>query len=504
MHDTHVFSYLTSPNSVRYRQIMQSLLHRRSFRLRLTAAQISDLLWELFERRPSADELEADLEQLYRWEAVERQQDTSAAATTVDFKRKRFTYDITAQGEIAERAALALDSSERRIGALDRARLEAMLADMRLLAAATAVSPMDGQQLATLMDALHSKLIALRDSATGFMRDLGQVMGFEEAISEQTFTAYKNKVVDHLSGFKAAQTRTEPEFERLIGEIEAVGIQRLCQQAASADPPPRYDMTVDEVIAVRIETLLEQWSAVRHWFVGNDREQPPWRELDRSLSDAIAWIVQTAQRLLDRRQQRVDRSAEYRHLARLFADADDSECHALYSAVFGLFSPRHLSVREEDPELTSARQSWWDGARAPVETHLRRPTSRDPGAGRTASINDFSEARERLRARRQRERAELEAARARFAGRGPLNVADFADLEASEFAHLLGWLGRATEAPRSADGRKVADSADGSVRIALTLPDTAEGTTLPPTVELRTAAGVLRCPDFQVEFTALG
>jgi hypothetical protein len=84
-------------------------------------------------------------------------------------------------------------------------------------------------------------------------------------------------------------------------------------------------------------------------------------------------------------------------------------------------------------------------------------------------------------------------------------VSDFAGLEPAEFRHLLGWLGRATEAARSGDGRKVADSTDGTVRIQLQqLPDGAgQGVTLEPTVELRTTAGVLRCPDFTVQIDQL-
>jgi hypothetical protein len=133
-----------------------------------------------------------------------------------------------------------------------------MLAEMRTLEALAGEDRPDGAQLLTVLESLHAKLIALRDSATDFMRDLGQVMGWEEAISEEAFAAYKSKVIDHLRGFKAEQTRTEPQFQAAIAAVHAAGIDRLCQLAASAEPPPRYGMSAAQVAAVRADALVDR------------------------------------------------------------------------------------------------------------------------------------------------------------------------------------------------------------------------------------------------------
>jgi hypothetical protein len=112
-----VFGYLDTASAGRYRQLMGVLLaNKRRFGLRMTPSQIADRLWERFAARyQSDDELERDLAALQEWGAVDAHQDTSRAATTRQFKRRRFTYDITAAGEIAGPSATtrALPGSSR-------------------------------------------------------------------------------------------------------------------------------------------------------------------------------------------------------------------------------------------------------------------------------------------------------------------------------------------------------------------------------------------------------
>ena len=139
--------------------------------------------------------------------------------------------------------------------------------------------------------------------------------------------------------------------------------------------------------------------------VRREGETAPWRTLNSKVHDAIEWILQTAQRLIDRRSQRVDRSVEYRHLARLFNASTDTECHAIYDAAFRLGAPRHFFVVESDPDLIEATRSWHHAPPAPVETYLSRPGGRAGGGGTPPALPDYSAARARHRARQARETA---------------------------------------------------------------------------------------------------
>jgi len=494
------FAYLDTESTHRYRQLMGVLLaNKRRFGLRMPPAQIATRLWDRYSARYDSPEvLERDLEALCGWGAVDRIQDSSRASSTAEFKRKRFTYDITAAGEIAERAALRVDGLSERIGALERSQLPELLDALIALAAeAERRDPRPGKLVALFNDVV-AKLERMRTDTGDFMRELGAVMADERAVELEPFERYKRRVIDHLQGFRAELRRLDPQFSAAIGRVEAVGIARIVAIAAESDEPPVWGLTDDEVAARRAEQLAAEWNGVRRWFRGGPGEAPPWHELDRALGGAIEWIIQSAQRLIDRRTQRVDRAAEYRSLALLFDRAQTVEdCHAIYATMFGLYQPRHFAVTETDPELTAATVSWWDGAPALVEASLYRPGSRPPGAGRASDLPDHTMARQAMAERRARERAELRRAQRRFTGGGPLRVDQLRRLDALEFRHLLRWLGRALDAAADQGGVRRAESQDGLVRLELRPPGK-HGRL----VEIETPEGTLAAPNYEIEVIA--
>jgi uncharacterized protein (TIGR02677 family) len=225
----------------------------------------------------------------------------------------------------------------------------------------------------------------------------------------------------------------------------------------------------------------------------------PGRSSTARAAGAIGWIVQAAQRLIDRRTSRVDRAAEYRALALLMDRAPAlGDCHALFAACFGLYRPRHFSVPEAEPELTAPSCSWWHGAPAPVQASLYRPGSRAPGAGRTSALPDHTMARQALALRRTRERQELASALGRFTATGaPLKLERLGELDVLDFRHLLRWLARALAATADAGGVRRAESQDGLVRLALHPPPPGQGL-----VEITTPDGTLAAPNYQLEVSA--
>ena len=491
------FAYLDTESTHRYRQLMGVLLaNKRRFGLRMAPAKIATRLWERFSvRHDSLDALERDLEALCGWGAVDRYQDSSRASSTREFKRKRFTYDITAAGEIAERAALQVDRLSERIGALERSQLPELLDALIALAIEAERADPRAAKLVAHFNDVAAKLERLRVDTGDFMRELGAVMADEQAVELEPFERYKRRVIDHLQGFRVELRRLDPQFVSAIARVEAVGLARIVAIAADSDEPPAWGLKDEEVSARRAERLAEEWNGVRRWFRGGAGEAPPWHELDRALGDAIEWIIQTAQRLIDRRTHRVDRAAEYRALALLFdRAATGSDCHALFAATFGLYQPRHFSVPEADPELSASTVSWWHGAAAPVEASLYRPGARPPGAGRVTELPDHTMARQALAARRAREREELQRAQRRFAGAGPLRLEQLGRLDVLEFRHLLRWLARALDAAADQSGARRAESNDGLVRLELRPPPAAG-----ELVEIATAEGTFAAPNYEIE-----
>src|SRR5437764_7142585 len=63
---------------------------------------------------------------------------------------------------------------------------------------------------------------------------------------------------------------------------------------------------------------------------------------------AIKQLIDAVATLNERRSGRSDRSADFRSLARWFAEApDDAAAHRLWRAAFGLTPARHLTVTAE-------------------------------------------------------------------------------------------------------------------------------------------------------------
>lgn len=494
---TKAFAYLTTERASHYRELMGVLLdNKRRFGLPLAPERITRALWERYSSRYPTDEgLERDLDALHGWGAIDRYQDSSRASSTAEFKRKRFTYDITAAGEVVERAALQIDRLADRIGALRSSQLPELLEALNELARECERREPRPPKLVAAFNDIASKLERIRDDTGDFMRDLGAVMASEQVIDAEPFERYKRRVIDHLQGFRSELVRLDGQFAAAIDRIEAVGVDSIVQLAAESDEPPVWGLSDEEITERRAARLADEWSGVRRWFRGERDEPPPWRELDRALGDAIEWIIGAAQRLIDRRSLRVDRSSEYRALAQLFHRADSlADCNALYVAAFGLYAPRHFSVPEADCELTGPTTSWWEGVPAPVQASLYRPGARIRHAGRAAKLADHSAARAALAATRERERAELARALERFSGRGPLRLGSFDRLDRLEFDHLLRWLARALDAAGGKEGVRRAESQDGLVRLALRPPPAAGGQ-----VEITTPNGTFLAPDYEVE-----
>ena len=103
-----------------------------------------------------------------------------------------------------------------------------------------------------------------------------------------------------------------------------------------------------------------------------------------------------------------------------------------------------------------------------------------------------------MAALRRRERAQIEAARTRFAGRGPVLLSTLGELDAAEFEQFLALLDEALATPRAEDGSRTALTVDGTLEVVL-VPPAGERRW----VSLRTPSGLLRCLDYELRVTGM-
>ena len=489
-------AYAGAENADVYQRIMRVLFdNKRVLGARLTEDVIGDRLWTNHGFEVDSEALVRHLDQLATWGAIDRQYDAGHARNLDEFKRRRHNYAITQAGELAERFLEDLDNLRERVGALEASRLQAILTELAVIVRQLESGEPDPHRLRTGLDNLRGELEALDQGASDFMAQLANVLASTEAVNDESFLVYKDRVIRYLSGFASEFRRCAQRVEDQILRVEELGAEPMLALAAAVDEPPVFGKTAEEVAELRRAEKRDAWRALSAWFVSAGLETAPWRKLTATLGAAIDWVVGSATRLDARRAQRIDRSAEYQHLVALALRADASECHRIFAAVFGLGAPRHFYGIDDDPQKAELPQiSWQEGPAASIEASLYRPGGRTGGAGRTARLIDTTVRATSFAEQCLREQGELERALNRFRGKGALALSDLETFDVEEFGHLLGWLDRALLARPGADGVVRALSADGLYELELHPPASAE-----KCARIVTTDGVLVAPDFRLE-----
>jgi uncharacterized protein (TIGR02677 family) len=316
-------------------------------------------------------------------------------------------------------------------------------------------------------------------------------------VDEDAFIAYKDRLIGYLERFVGDLVIKSAEISttlRALDRREVDGLLALVASREATDAAPD-GKGEEEAVRAKLEAWQARWSGLHSWFVG-DRAHPSQAALLRQRARAaIPALLTAVTTLQERRTGRSDRSADFRTLARWFAEApSDAEAHRLWRAAFGISSARHLTVdsgtlqgREELP--VPAATSWADAPPVVISPRLHA-TGRHQRRGPPARIVDRSQARRRLEELLVAERTQTEAARRRLATGRPVRLSDLVALDRDEFALFLGLLGDALAAgPPASDGAVETMTSDGTM--AITLEPTRDGAT----AEIVTPDGVLRGPD---------
>ena len=493
-----VFRYATAPNAPTYRAIMQvcyEAVQRYVVELRapdiLAAVRASGYAVDISD----LDELETQhLDQLVRWGNLAATHDTVGVDRLADFYHRRLVYHLTDAGEAAHRAIAEVERTIGRSGSLQTTMLARIRDTLEQLAGGDHDDP---DVVYGRVHDLTSAFDTLTHEANRFVTDLGQLTGEErdEAVSDERFTAIKTAVLTYIQRFVDELRRVADDIQHTIRTLDAGPMQELLEVASRSTDLPDFD---GEGAARQqwLDVQRDRWAGIAAWFVGETHEPATVDRLAEFAVGAVLTLTRTLGRLNDQRGRAHGRTEDFLTLAQWFAECDDDpSAHRLWHAAFGLHGARHLQIPEEDPGLTSVRASWWDAAPVRVPTRLRSH-GRVSRGGRTPKAADHSEERRFLAARARRERAQVEAAVARFAGR-TLRVSDLVELDAHEFDLLLTLLDTALVAPRDDAGRRTTRTADGRLEVALTAPGDRT------VCEVTTAAGRLRCADYVVEVTDL-
>lgn len=493
MSEPRPFSHLDTPLAALYRQIMRVFVaNKRRFVVHLRPEDVIDALRAEVPYEASPEAIEKALASLTEWGNLRADPDTSRVTTVEDFYRARFLYQLSREGDAAERALETYEQALGRRGELQAVALE----DIRLRLLALRALPVgpDPAVVHSLLLELSNRLDSLAENASAFMGSLQRTIDLQD-VDEEAFLAYKDQLIAYLERFVSELVVKAHDIARTLRELDTGTVEPLLLCAAereAADVAPAAEGD-DDPHAVKLALWRSRWSGLCAWFIG-DRSRPSQASLLRQRArKAIPDLLSTVSVLQERRAGRSDRSADFRTLARWFAEApSETDAHRLWRAAFGLSPSRHLSGPSESQTEVAASTPWALAPRVPVAARLRA-TAQYERRGPPRQVADRSQQRELLARQVAAERVQTEQARRALATGRARRLSAIGALDREAFALFLQLLGEALSgAEHSADGTIVTRTGDGSLEIRLR--PFRDGSI----AEIVTPDGVLSGPDHEI------
>lgn len=464
-----IFAYLTAEKAQLYRAAMHAFmqakeryaLHQRPHDV---TAGLRDLGFVI-----ELSESQNVLNQLVEWGNVERHPDTSDVRTVEEFYLSRYLYRMTDAGESAERAVVFYEENLRKPGELQTAALSDIGALLEELAQLMNAEP-DGGKVIRVFQALFSRLEDLTQKAQSFLAGLQSAVDLR-ALPPAAFTAYKQRLVEYLERFLHELVLAQFAIGERIAHLESRDIAKWLELAAAREVIDRIEITEAERLIVQAQ-WKSHWEGLRRWFLSTHGERPQAEELRSHARAAIPAFLAAVLAINEQFVQRSDRAADFKTLARWFAQApSDASAHQLWRAAFGLSPARHLMVdtatldRWEAAGVT-AQTSWLSAP--PLEVSLRlRTTGRYTRPGRPNNTIDRSDGKRILEALSAKEFAQIEEAQRRLATGRRMRLSEMGMLEPSEFDLFLEILATALSAKINPDDTAETSSSDGALLIRL-------------------------------------
>jgi uncharacterized protein (TIGR02677 family) len=427
-----------------------------------------------------------------------------------DFYRARFLYQLTHQGEAAERSLAVFDEQLGRRGALQAVALEDIAVGLRAIRELTQDPEPDVGRSGLLLRDLVGRCADLAENAQAFMGSLQRTIDLYE-LDADAFRAYKDRLIEYLERFIKDLTGIGTQIAELLERLDPADTDRLLELVAHRDaedaaPDVGETLSAEDFRAQAFNTELaswrERWVGLRQWFL-SDRGHPCQAKLLRIRArKAIPDLLAVVAMLNERRAGRSDRTADFRELAVWFAEApDDAALHQLWQATFGLHSTRHLTL-DADTEQARAKHPvlpstpWAQAPPLMISPRLRRTGSYER-RGKPNRVIDRRQHRRLLAERAASEAEQTAAARARLVTDHPTRLSELGHLDPDAFSLFLTLLGEALSAQRPDERGIRTTTGDGSLEITLTPVGGAAA------VEIRTEAGVFRGLDHVLQISDL-
>src|SRR5687768_2919422 len=163
------FAYVTADKAAVYRAVMRVFVAAKaSFTLHLRPHEVAAALVDPVD----VEAVETALAQLCEWGNLDAHPDTADVATVEEFYRPRHLYQLTPEGEAAERALAAYEAALAQRGELQSAALSDIAGLLGELAALAEAPEADGAKVHRTLRALRERFEELTARAQAFMSSL--------------------------------------------------------------------------------------------------------------------------------------------------------------------------------------------------------------------------------------------------------------------------------------------------------------------------------------------
>lgn len=490
-----LFRHVSADKAQFYRVIMETFAAaKRQFRLHLRPDEVLlEADWQ--GAPPVLEEIQLALSQLAEWGNLESQPDTARVSSIEDFYRARFLYRLSVGGEAVEAALTTFAHALKRRGELQTVALEDIFNRLEALLALADEPVPDAAKVHEVLRDLVRVFEGLADNAQAFMAGVARKIELQQA-DVKAVLAYKQRLIGYLERFIGDLVGRSGAIAQRITSL-APRIEPLLWQAANremrdAAPGDIYEQA--DALQQRLNSWRERWRGLRLWFVSDGHIQAQSELLRSKARAAIPQLLAAVAALNERRSGRSDRSADFRILARWFADTEnDADAHRLWRAAFALNPARHLSLLSDTDDV-SASTPWAEAPAVAIHPRLRERGEIAP-RGPVPHVKDRAAARALLAQHIAEERAQVEAARAVLATGTASRLSELSRLDAYAFRLFLALLGEALAAQVSPDQPVTRQTADGLLQIDL------EPLSAGSRAEIETELGVFAGRDHMITIT---
>ena len=438
------------------------------------------------------------------WANVLAFPDSSRVTALEDFYRRRMLYQMSREGEAAERALAQYDATLGTRGALQSVALEdiaVLLTNLRdTVMAHAAGKPVDAALTHQTLRSLRERFVELAENAVAFMGSVQRTIDLHDADVE-AFLAYKEELIAYLERFIHDLLTRGASIVELLDSIPEDGVRFLAAAAADHESIDAAPAEADTARTKAQVTWLRQWSGLSDWFVSTPARESEAKLLRARARAAIPALLAVVRALHEKSGGRTDRTQDFLTLAKWFATLPtDADRHRLWRSAFALTPVRHLSVTAATEDAWAAAElgnttRWADAPPLEISPQLRRSGSYER-RGKAVRVVDRTGAKRMLMESARHEAEQTAAARRRILTEGPRPLSAFGELEPAAFRLFLGLLGDALAAMGPQASTAQVHTSDGKLTVTLTrLPGAG-------TMVITTPDGELSGPDHLVDIAS--